>query len=210
MKKTLLALAATQFLVAHSNLNDPIPSLKEELFFEIGVGKGTIDIEDNTFNYSLTSGALENKPFVLDFGVGYGLNEDFTIGAHYQNNSLEIGDVENIYISLDYNFHLEALHYSKYESLSLFKPFVGVVLGSSTLNWDEAPIEGAAASSSSSSSFYYGFEAGLNRPISEQIFVSFKYQFNDIEHKTIIGNETIYHKNQNNFLFSVNWKGDFL
>lgn len=211
MKKTILALLATQALFAHNiNSDKPTVEFKDSTFFELGFGKGLISIDDNTYNTTLTSGALSDKPYMIDAGFGFGIDEHLSAGLHYQYNNLDIGNIENIYLNLDYKLHLDSLHYSKYDSLSMWEPFVGLMLGTSSLTWDESPVAGATSTSSTSSKFFYGFEAGLIRPISDETSISFKYQYSDLGHKTVIGDETIYHNGINGFIFSINYKGDLL
>jgi len=222
MKKTLLALLVSSSLFAHDNLHehdhlesgtvsyDKKFNYKDQTFIELGFGKGKVDIEDNTFTTPLTSGSLDSTSLITDLAVGYGITDNLLAGLHYQYNKLDNANIENIYFNLDYIFSLNFLHMSDYSSLMTFKPFIGALAGNSSLTWDNSPIEGGLTSSSTSSKFFYGFEAGVIRPINEKLFVSLKYQLSEFDHKTVIGNETLYHNNQNSLIFSLNYKGNFL
>jgi len=222
MKKTLLALLVSSSLFAHDNLHehdhlesgtisyDQKFNYKDQTFIELGFGKGNISIDDNTFNIPLSSGTLENNPLITDVSVGYGITDNLLAGLHYQYNKLDNANIENIYFNLDYVFSLNSLHMTEYSSLMTFKPFIGFLAGTSSLSWDNTPVEGATSTSNTSSKFFYGVEAGVIRPINDKLFLGLKYQLTDLNHKTVIGTETIYHNNQNSLIFSLNYKGNFL
>jgi len=190
-----LALASTIAYaggVAPMSVVEVVSVVEENFFVYGGGGTGTADVQD-----SVSQALIILKPKVLgedgtmgEVGVGYRYTENIFVTGFAQVVYLDEVDILNFNASINYRF-----------SDLFIMPYVGLVAGYSTLEWQEVPIENPEGKNLDTKldadHATFGLQAGVEFEMTDQFTLFGKYQILTHDHLMDIFQEekTIEHVN---------------
>jgi hypothetical protein len=155
---------------------------------------------DGTACDCVDSGALDEEGGMLEIGVGYQYSQNIFVTLAAQRTMLEIVDIDNVYLSLNYEFNV------------MSRPYIGVLAGYSKLTWNEYPETQNANYDDDleSTGLVYGIQLGIQPHLTEKFSLFAKYQFLKYDHimhirPDDIDNETIEHSSGQNLLTGVQY-----
>ncbi|RLA06881.1 MAG: hypothetical protein DRQ51_07880 [Gammaproteobacteria bacterium] len=167
----------------------------EKIFTLFGLGYAVINIDNNINQKELNFGVLDSNALSFDFGIGYKLTPNIFSSINIQNVNFDRADLTNIYATGNY----------QWSSLT-YKPFIGMLLGVSQLKWHSKPVKNNSNNEvESSKKSLYGMQIGANYEIDKNWQLFLKHQFMLLQHKTVIDDKTIEHKNMNILLFGAHY-----
>ena len=168
---------------------------KEKYFFNLAGGFTKFNIESKLSNGSFNKGALDDKGYLLETGLGYSVNNKTFLEFNYQYNKWDIAKIHNFYTSINYKFN------------SPLNLYTGFVLGYSKLKWSKRPYVVMLNEKLNSSSALFGIQIGSILKINKNIEANIKYQLLKSDHVMDIKNNTnsIKHNLQNNLVTGVRY-----
>lgn len=154
---------------------------KEGHFFVFASGGASFFSVDTKIarGRSFTKGSTDNSTGAYELGAGYYIRENIFTELAYQQSMLDLADVDSIYMSINYAF-----------TDMMFSPYVGALLGYSTLDWETAPYNAGISNDVTSDSSIYGVQAGASYPLMNHLSLSAKYQYITLDHILNITNGT--------------------
>ena len=143
------------------------------------------------------SGTLDKNGNVFELGLGKKFNKNIFSTLSVQRVGFELGKLNSISASVNYQFFDKKM-----------KPYIGVLLGYSKLDWDSRPFARPRFSEDlSSSSLMYGLQVGIEYPFKEHLSLLAMYQFEGYDHKLEIDNGAYHvtHDYSQNLLVGVKY-----
>ncbi len=143
---------------------------------------------------------LNDGANVFEAGIGYRHNEDVFATAFIQNASLDQVNIVNYNASVNYRF-----------SDLMIMPYVGAVVGYSTLEWDEVPVvtdgHTNVETKLDADHMTFGIQAGAEYEVGDQITLFGKYQVLTFDHlMEIFQTSDIKHANLQNVQGGVRYE----
>lgn len=153
-----------------------VPVVKENFFVYGSGGISSADVtSDIQSNIVLLPQVLNDGANIFEAGVGYRHTDELFATAFVQSASLDKVSILNYNASVNYRF-----------SDLFIMPYVGAVIGYSTLKWDEIPVstEGHTNVDSKLDADHmsFGLQAGAEYELGDQITLFGKYQFLTLDH----------------------------
>jgi opacity protein-like surface antigen len=147
-------------------------------------------------NHSFNEGALDDSAILFELGLGYRFNENIFSTLFVQNTQLDIADITNLGLSVNYQFNNE------------YKPYIGFFTGTSQLKWSEEPHVVLLDKDLTSKSPIFGLQAGVEKNLNNNWAIFAKYQLTSYNHEIDIrrGRSTIKHTAANNLLLGVKYE----
>jgi opacity protein-like surface antigen len=201
LKVLVMGIFLTVSISANDSANDIEESgvLDKNFFVFIG---GGISYADVSF-YSVTSPAFANMKGLnkqaenIELGIGYKFNDRFFSTLSFKRSMFDIANIDNIYTSFNYQM-----------SDILFKPYIGILFGYSSLNWEKDPDTVNSNKSLVSNKFMYGFTLGGEYKLASDWSVYMKYQYIKHDHKIDIytpGYKNIEHKYEQDIIVGLKY-----
>jgi len=165
------------------------------MFAYIALGVSTLDIS-KTGNLALSADAQDDKGSLGEVGLGYKITDNLFTTLSLQRTMLDDADIDNAYVSLNYQF-----------SDLMLKPYIGALVGYSKLKWSNAPYPAVINQDLTSTGLMFGGQAGLELSFNESLSVFTKYQYIQYDHELDIrsGATTLEHDNGHNILLGVQY-----
>ena len=165
---------------------------KKDLFVYLSLGLSTItsDIDSSSRNISLDEDGIN-----IDLGVGYRFRDIVFSTLSYQRAIFNEVNIDNLYVSLNYQFSEIPL-----------KPYVGVLIGFSQLEWSKYPISGTNVNDNKSTTLLGGLQLGIEYSFSDDWSIFGEYQILKNEHKTNILGDNLKIAFKNNLNIGVYYK----
>jgi len=165
---------------------------KKDLFVYLSLGLSTItsDIDSSSRNISLDEDGIN-----IDLGVGYRFRDIVFSTLSYQRAIFNEVNIDNLYVSLNYQFSEIPL-----------KPYVGVLIVFSQLEWSKYPISGTNVNDNKSTTLLGGLQLGIEYSFSDDWSIFGEYQILKNEHKTNILGDNLKIAFQNNLNVGVSYK----
>jgi hypothetical protein len=165
---------------------------KKDLFLYLSLGQSTIDSD---FDSSSRNISLDKNGIYIDLGVGYRFRDIIFSTLSYQRATFNEVNIDNLYASLNYQFRKIPL-----------KPYVGVLIGLSRLEWSKYPISGTNVNNNESTTFLEGLQLGFEYSFSDQWSTFGEYQILINKHNTKILDDNLKIAFQNNLNIGVYYK----
>lgn len=160
--------------------NEPIVE-KEDIkkgFISVSGGASFLAIDSSLENGTdFNSGTLDTTGGLVEVNAGYRFNREVFSTIAYQASFLDIATIHNFYASINYQFDNDR-----------FNPYIGALLGSSTLNWSEDPYLVLIDKDLTSESLMYGVQAGFKNELKEDLYLATRLQFIKYNHELDIRN----------------------
>jgi len=167
------------------------------LFVYLAGGASMLSIDSKlTPPDTFRAGSLDDKSSILELGVGYYINSEVFTTIALQYTPLDIVTIQNYYGSINYQLIDTPM-----------RPYIGFILGYSTLQWNQKPHPTLSNENLESKFFMYGIQFGLEYDVLEKIKLFAKYQYIKHDHvmDILVGRDTIEHKSAQNFLLGVRY-----
>lgn len=111
----------------------------------------------------------------IQIELGYHFTPNWFATVEYTFVDADQTEVENLTGSINYGWPLG----------ERWQMYLGILGGSSTLDWQEDPIFATTIETENDESFFGG-QVGLKAQLSERCFVHWKYQYLDLDHNTYL------------------------
>jgi predicted porin len=163
---------------------------------------------------------VRNSEFDLDgsaheVGVGYKFNKNFFTTLATQESSFDNVKIKNTILTGNFQFQLtkflelinlkEIFTPLSFIPIEQMKPFVGVIVSKSNLDWQKKPSENITTQQTTSSKQQFGFQGGMDYDMQKNITLFVKYQYFLGKHSTKINDDEISFQNQNNIFIGVRY-----
>jgi hypothetical protein len=168
------------------------------VFLNAGMSSFGVDSELEP-NHSFNSGALDDSSTSFELGFGYNINKDVFATMSFQKSMLDIADISNLELSINYQFSNLAIN---------AKPFVGFLIGKSTLKWSKEPHVVKFDKDLTSKSPVYGIQAGIKKRLVKDWYIVGMYKLMFYNHEMDIRNQKsiIEHNSEQNLFLGVQYE----
>jgi len=198
----LASLAIFSSVVYAGGAQAPIPAVvpwdvpveeATNYFVYVSGGTATANVDSNIQdNIVLLPEVLNDNANVLEAGIGYRHSSDLFATAFIQSGSLDQVSIMNYNASVNYRFSDWAV-----------MPYLGAVLGYSTLKWDEVPADTTGHTNVTTKldadHMTFGLQAGLDYELTDHFTLFGKYQVLTFDHlMEIFDTSEIKHTNLQN------------
>jgi opacity protein-like surface antigen len=178
-------------------IDDSKTDIPSNYFTIFSIGYSKLSIDNSVGSGVLENGALDDNNFIYDIGLGYKYNSDIFTTVNIARTTLDKLKLTNYYLSANYN--LKIVGYSSY---------VGALVGYSGAKWTSSPIKDTLSSDLKLDSLLYGVQAGISKPLKDNLKLFAQYQFMILDHSLNVNNgvSKIKHKFQNNLIVGVKYE----
>ena len=163
------------------------------------LGLSQIGVDSSVSDAELSSSALDNSGLFYTLGLGriYKINnKNIFATVNLLKTSLDTLEITNFFLSGNYIFDNKR-----------YRPYLGVLLGYSTLKWGNSPVLNTISSNLTANSLLYGFQAGVSKKVKENLSIFLQHQLMFLNASLDVNNEeSIKYKSQNNFLVGVKYE----
>ncbi len=138
-------------------------------FVYLAGGVSNLDVTSTvTAGADIFPDALDDKGSLVELGLGYRLSPNVFVTLSGQRTDLDFITLDTIYGSINYQF-----------TDVILKPYIGVLAGYSTLNWDTRPHTPHVAGDEdlTSTTGVYGVQVGLEYALTADWSLFGKYQY---------------------------------
>ncbi len=186
----MLSIVISSFCYAGGDLVQPVEpkivistqveQFNDAFFVYVAGGAALLNVKDTPSELTpYTDGALDDQGIIGEIGLGYQYKPNFFMELAAQRTMLEIADIYNYYISMNYQLYNGD-----------FKPYVGAILGYGQFEWSETPSEAYINEDLNADGFIYGVQVGFKQKLSENLSLIAKYQFIKYEYVLNIRSNT--------------------
>jgi len=164
-----------------------------------GVGASAFKVQSylNNTGGSFDPDALKDKSTTGEIGMGYSINPDYSIETAYQRMNLTIANINNLNVAFNRYF----------TSGGTISPYIGIVAGFSSLTWSRKPHPIFVSSNLTSSSPMFGGQLGSDIKLTDNFFITAKYQYMYVNQKIDIqiNKAGIQHSDMQNLMLGVKY-----
>ncbi len=147
-----------------------------DYFVYLSGGTATANVDSSIVdNIVLLPDVLNDEATIIEGGIGYRHSSDLFATAFIQSGQLDEVSILNYNASVNYRF----------SDLPIM-PYIGAVIGYSTLEWDEIPVDTTGHTNIESKldadHITYGLQAGADFEITDHFTIFGKYQIMTFDH----------------------------
>jgi hypothetical protein len=153
-----------------------VPAEETNMFVYVSGGATSVEVNDDIQNgVILLPDMLNDSSNVWEAGVGYRHSEDLFTTAFIQSDALDEVSILNFAATVNYRF-----------SDIVIMPYVGAIIGYSTLEWDKIPVDTTGHTNVESKldadGMTFGLQAGAEYSLTDNFTLFGKYQFLTMDH----------------------------
>ena len=134
------------------------------MFVGVSAGYNNLSVGQTDKSGSVAIKDMKSNGSNLTCQLGYSINENIETTLNYQRVMQEDVSLNNFYIGAKYKIRVEE-----------FTPYIGVTVGSSTLEWSNNPVK-TTNSDINSDSYMAGATLGTLYPLADKVSLTLEYQ----------------------------------